>query len=164
MKDCATRFRSGRSFLVKVHGDIGSPARIVLGLGEFRRAIHDNRTYRIFLQDVFRRYTVLFLGYSLSDPDVLNMLDELVVIFGEVPGRHFALVDETRISRLHASAFDRNYGIQVLRYHKTAPTHPEVLDSSARSAKAPHRNAKNSSHRSVYRYLRTPRARRSRRR
>jgi hypothetical protein len=121
-------FRSGRSFLVKVHGDIGSPAKLVLGHGEFRRAIHDSRMYRIFLQDVFRRYTVLFLGYSLSDPDVLNMLDELVAIFGEVPGRHFALVDENRISKLNALAFDRNYGIEVLRYHKTAPTHPEVLD------------------------------------
>jgi hypothetical protein len=121
-------FRSGRQFLVKVHGDIRTPRTLVLGLAEFRRAIHNNRAYRIFLQDVFRRYTVLFLGYSLSDPDVLNILDELVSIFGEVPGRHFALVDAATISRLRAGVFARNYGIQVIRYEKTAPEHPEVLE------------------------------------
>jgi hypothetical protein len=56
------------------------------------------------------------------------MLDELVAIFGGVPGRHFALVDEERISRLRAMAFGRNYGIDVIRYKKSAANHPEVLD------------------------------------
>jgi hypothetical protein len=121
-------FRNRRPFLVKVHGSIDPLKALVLGLGEFRRATHENRAYRVFLQDVFRRYTVLFLGYSLSDPDVLNMLDELVAIFGEVPGRHFALVDAEKMSRLRAGVFDRNYGIQVIRYRKSAPNHPEVLE------------------------------------
>lgn len=136
-------FRNRRPFLVKVHGDIHGPDTLVLGLQDFRRVIHEERAYREFMEDVLRRYSLVFLGYSLSDPDVLNMLDELVTVFDGVPGQHFALVEESRITGLRAGVLLRNYGIRVVTYRKSAPNHPEVLEFvKALSAKAPDAKAK----------------------
>ncbi|MBN9660063.1 MAG: SIR2 family protein [Acidobacteria bacterium] len=131
-------FRNRRPFLVKVHGDIHGPDTLVLGLQDFRKVIHENRAYARFMEDVLSRFSLVFLGYSLSDPDVLNTLDELVSVFDSVPGQHFALVDEARMTNLRAGVFLRNYGIQVVTYRKSAPNHPEVLEFvKALSAKAP---------------------------
>lgn len=131
-------FRNRRPFLVKVHGDIHGPDSLVLGLQDFRKVIHENRAYSRFMEDVLSRFSLVFLGYSLSDPDVLNILDELVSVFDGVPGQHFALVDEARMTKLRAGVFLRNYGIQVVTYRKSAPDHPEVLEFvKALSAKAP---------------------------
>ncbi len=131
-------FRNRRPFLVKVHGDIHGPDTLVLGLQDFRKVIHENRAYSRFMEDVLSRFSLVFLGYSLSDPDVLNILDELVTVFDGVPGQHFALVDESRMTNLRAGVFLRNYGIQVVTYKKSAPNHPEVLEFvKALSAKAP---------------------------
>lgn len=131
-------FRNRRPFLVKVHADIHGPDSLVLGLQDFRKVIHENRAYSRFMEDVLSRFSLVFLGYSLSDPDVLNILDELVSVFDGVPGQHFALVDEARMTNLRAGVFLRNYGIQVVTYKKSAPDHPEVLEFvKALSAKAP---------------------------
>ncbi|MGJ5818030.1 SIR2 family NAD-dependent protein deacylase [Paludibaculum fermentans] len=136
-------FRNRRPFLVKVHGDIHGPDTLVLGLQDFRKVIHDNKAYTRFMEDVLSRFSIVFLGYSLSDPDVLNILDELVSVFDGVPGQHYALVDEERMTNLRAGVFLRNYGIQVIPYKKSAPNHPEVLEFvQALSAKAPKEKVK----------------------
>ncbi len=136
-------FRNRKAFLVKIHGDIHGPDTLVLGLQDFRKVIHQNRAYSRFMEDVLGRFSLVFLGYSLSDPDVLSILDELVTVFDGVPGQHFALVDEERMTGLRAGVFLRNYGIQVITYKKSAPNHPEVLEFvKALSAKAPAEKAK----------------------
>jgi hypothetical protein len=78
-------------FLLKTHGCGSKPDTLVLGLKEFRDTIHNNRACQLLLQNIFLRYQVLFIGHSLTDPDLLFLLDQLVATFG-VPGRHFALI------------------------------------------------------------------------
>ena len=120
-------FGRGTPFLLKTHGCASKPDTLVLGLEEFREAIHGNRSCQTLLQSIFLRYQVLFIGHSLTDPDLLFLLDQLVGTFGIPPGRHFALIKDEDVGRLRAATFRHNYGIEVLRYTAT-PGHPEVLE------------------------------------
>ena len=113
-------------FLLKTHGCASKPDTLVLGLKEFRDSIHDNRPVQMLLQTIFLRYQVLFIGHSLTDPDLLFMLDQLVTTYGVPPGRHLALIKDADVGPLRARTFRDNYGIEVLRYTATAG-HPEVL-------------------------------------
>jgi SIR2-like domain len=113
-------------FLLKTHGCASKPDTLVLGLKEFRDSIHDNRPCQTLLQSIFLRYQVLFIGHSLTDPDLLFLLDQLVATFGVPPGRHFALIKDADVGPLRARTFRDNYGIEVLRYTAT-DGHPEVL-------------------------------------
>ena len=113
-------------FLLKTHGCASKPDTLVLGLKEFRDSIHDNRPVQMLLQTIFLRYQVLFIGHSLTDPDLLFILDQLVTTYGVPPGRHVAFIKDADVGPLRARTFRDNYGIEVLRYTAT-PGHPEVL-------------------------------------
>jgi hypothetical protein len=116
----------GFPFLFKTHGCASRPKSLVLGLREFRNSIHDNRPCQTLLQTMFLRYQVLFIGHSLTDPDLLFLLDDLVATFDVPPGRHFALIKDADVGLLRARTFRDNYGIEVLRY-KATQGHPEVM-------------------------------------
>jgi SIR2-like domain len=113
-------------FLLKTHGCASQPESLVLGLREFRDSIHNNRPCQTLLQSMFLRYQVLFIGHSLTDPDLLFLLDDLVATFDVPPGRHFALIKDADVGPLRARAFRESYGIEVLRYTATSG-HPEVM-------------------------------------
>lgn len=77
-------------FLFKMHGDIGGD--VVLGSRDYDRMIVRSPHVRAFLMSVFLNYTVLFVGYSLSDPDLYLALRELTLIFENHLPEHYALV------------------------------------------------------------------------
>jgi len=81
-------------FIFKLHGDVGSPESIILTSRDYDRLILRNPHARSFLQAVFLNYTVLFVGYSLGDPDFQLMLSELTLIFQNYIPTHFALLAE----------------------------------------------------------------------
>ena len=59
--------------IVNIHGSIGRPADMVLTDSDFGRAYLTEGWARRFLIDLFRSYTVLFIGYS-HDDSVMNFL------------------------------------------------------------------------------------------
>ena len=81
----------GQSFsgIVHVHGDLSRPDDMVLTDADFGRGYLTEGWARRFLVDVFRHYTVLFVGYSHDDV-VMNYLARALPT--GTPGR-FALTD-----------------------------------------------------------------------
>ena len=79
--------------IVKVHGDVDRLESVVLGLDDYRKAMFANNAFRVFLITVFTTRTVLFVGCSLTDPDLLHFLDWLTSqTGGHLGGAHFALM------------------------------------------------------------------------
>jgi hypothetical protein len=79
----------GDSFsgIVHVHGGVEkSFARLVLTDADFGRAYLTEGWARVFLQKLFERYTVLFVGYSHNDP-VMNYLARGLPPAGRTPRR-----------------------------------------------------------------------------
>lgn len=77
--------------IVYVHGSLKRPKDLVLTDADFGRAYLTEGWARRFLVDVFRQYTVLFVGYSHDDV-VMNYLARALPA-GDVAGR-FALTEE----------------------------------------------------------------------
>lgn len=88
----------GRDFdgIVHVHGAVSHPADMVLTDADFGRAYLTEGWARRFLLDLFRSFTVLFVGYSHNDT-ILNYLARALPA-SETGGR-FALTDETDADR-----------------------------------------------------------------
>jgi hypothetical protein len=79
-------------FVYKMHGDIGEPSSIVLTASDYDRMILFSPHSRSFLHGAMLNYTLLFVGYSLSDPDFQLVLRELSLMFENYVPKHFALV------------------------------------------------------------------------
>nr|WP_308936743.1 DUF4020 domain-containing protein [Duganella sp. SG902] len=77
--------------IIHVHGALSHPADLVLTDADFGRAYLTEGWARRFLVEVFRRYTVLFVGYSHDDV-VMNYLSRALPADGVV-GR-FALTEK----------------------------------------------------------------------
>ena len=79
--------------IVHAHGSISDPRRMVLTYSDFGRAyLTDGEGWaRRFARDLFSNWTVLFVGYSHSDPIMTYLTSALPA---ETQGRLFALVGE----------------------------------------------------------------------
>jgi hypothetical protein len=100
--------------VVKVHGDIDRLESIVLDQADYRKAMLANESFRIFLTGVFTSRTVLFVGCSLTDPDLLQFLDELKFQMKGHLGTHFALMRTNGMNNLERRHFENRYGIRIL--------------------------------------------------
>ncbi len=80
------------AFVFKMHGDALEPSSVVLSASDYDRLILRSPHVRSFLQAVFISNTLLFVGYSLRDPDFRLVLKELNLIFQGYLPRHFALL------------------------------------------------------------------------
>jgi formylglycine-generating enzyme required for sulfatase activity len=100
--------------IVKVHGDVDRCDSIVLGQADYRQAMFANEPFRIFLTTLFTTRTVLFVGCSLSDPDLLQFLEELKFQLKGYLGAHFALMRTQGMNPVKRRNFETSYGIRIL--------------------------------------------------
>jgi hypothetical protein len=105
----------GRQFrgIVHVHGAITHPHEIVLTDIDFGRAYLTDAWAARFIYDLFRNFTVLFVGYSHSDV-VTNYLAR--ALGRAESGSRFALVDQGEDVRRWSS-----FGVTAIAYQKPAP-------------------------------------------
>lgn len=125
-----TQWRS----LVHLHGKIDDSdpecLNLVLSSGDFGKAYLTERWASRFITELFRRFTVLFVGYSISDPVVRYMMDALAADrqSGEAVKDAYVFADHKRKERANAIAawkaknvfpipFDRKKSFSLL--HKT---------------------------------------------
>lgn len=124
----------GREFngIIHVHGSLGRPSGMVLTDADFGRAYLTEGWARRFLVEVFRRYTVLFVGYSHTDV-VMNYLARALPA-DSVAGR-FALTEED-------GRWDI-LGIKPIRFNKGtgADAYKELYDGVQRLAERATRGA-----------------------
>ena len=83
---------SPRFFIYKMHGDIAEPGSIVLAASDYDRMILFSPHVRSFLHGAMLNHTLLFVGYSLSDPDFQLVLRELSLMFQNHVPKHYALI------------------------------------------------------------------------
>jgi len=120
----------GTFFIYKLHGDIFAPESIVLTSQDYDRLILRYPHVRSFLQAIFLNYIVLFVGYSLRDPDFQLVLKELRLIFEGNTPTHYALLPDSH--EFTAEHFMTRMNIQVIPYdpkdgHKEAEQFLEEL-------------------------------------
>lgn len=112
-------------FIFKLHGDIGSPEGIVLSNRDYDRLILRSPHVRSFLQAIFLTHTLLFVGYSLRDPDFQLVLRELTLMFESYIPTHYALIADA--GEFAVDQLLTRMNIQTIPY-SPADGHKEVLD------------------------------------
>ncbi|MFN7922241.1 MAG: SUMF1/EgtB/PvdO family nonheme iron enzyme [Bryobacteraceae bacterium] len=101
--------------VVKVHGDVDRMDSIVLGKRDYRSAMYGNPAFTTFLTALFATRTVVFLGCSLTDPDLLAFLEALKFkMQGRMGGSHYALMKTKGLNEFERDDFHDSYGIQII--------------------------------------------------
>jgi hypothetical protein len=117
-------------FVLKAHGDIHRPDTMILTARDYRDIIHRNPAFGAMFTALLMTNAILFLGYSLGDPDLNLLLDGQLAAFSEqVPPRYALMTDVGEVQR---TVLKQAAGIDVQSFPKGQyETVPEYLAALA---------------------------------
>ncbi|ADB50446.1 SIR2 family NAD-dependent protein deacylase [Conexibacter woesei] len=113
-EDLGHDIRLGEPVLVKLHGSTDQIKDIVLTRTDYAQLMRRGREVYETLRALSLTSTILFVGYSLDDPDVQLVL-QAVGRTGMSPEAHFMLAAEPE-SGARIPVFKESYGVSVLTY------------------------------------------------
>jgi hypothetical protein len=116
-----------RKMVFKLHGDVNAQESIVLTRTEFKEIIQ-RTDIQNYINNLFSSKIVLFLGFSLSDPHIDQLLDRLNTISGQKNISHYVFLNAIGLSDFGIQKNEKRFGIKIIPYIPSTPSHPEVLD------------------------------------
>ena len=93
------------NFIVKAHGDL-KQGNIVLTERDYLNYHKNFPLFLSFLRYVFAKYRVLFVGFSLTDPNFIKILEDVKDVLGDNSIKHVAIMHEP-ISEEEKLYFDK---------------------------------------------------------
>jgi hypothetical protein len=107
-------------FILKAHGDIDRPKSLILTANDYRDLTHSKPAFSAFFSAILLTKAILFVGYSMNDPDFRLLLDRHLTLFeGYVPERYVLM---PRVSEIESTILMQTGKLRVLPYSK----HEEV--------------------------------------
>lgn len=73
--ECFSAFRDEKPYLIKLHGSINHPDSMIFSLSDYAEKAHSNWQYSAFMDTLLCTHTVLFIGFSMKDTAVTNLLE-----------------------------------------------------------------------------------------
>jgi hypothetical protein len=131
-------------FILKAHGDIDRPESMVLTTRDYQEIIHANPAFNSVFSAILLTKAVLFVGYSINDPDFRLLLDRQLTVFrGNVPDRYALMSGVGRVerdvllrtARIHILSYDDGQHEQMLEFLRELQT--QVEGAAAVAAPAP---------------------------
>lgn len=107
---------------VHLHGDYRTPGRAVLTERDYVARYVAQADTRRKLYAIFATHRIVFVGFSLTDPELMPLLREVRASLGQVGARHFAVMAtkgdsvDRRITRDH---FEKKFGVRPVFYPET---------------------------------------------
>jgi hypothetical protein len=106
---------------VHLHGRWDQPSSIVLSDADYTRRYvqSDDTPKKLFAIFALRRF--VFIGFSLSDPDLMAVLREVAARIGGTEARHFALVgyQQNENLEMHRNRFIAKFGVAPVFFDTT---------------------------------------------
>lgn len=119
-------FSSNKNVVFKIHGDITDHSSIVLTTSDYQKIINNNQSTRNLLNSILSTKILIFVGFSLSDPHIGVILENIKSINNGLPLSHYVLLNEA--SSFKISSFENKYGVKIIPYTPEDNLHSEVVE------------------------------------
>ena len=137
-------------FVLKAHGTLEDSASLVFTSDDYRRISFATPAFEAMLSAIFLSYALLFVGYSLGDPNFRLLFDAQLTTFGtDVPPRYAIMAGLTEVER---ELLWRTARIRTIEYkaghHELVPQILAYLAREAGSSNEPAQSRSAAKHRS----------------
>lgn len=110
------------SYIFKIHGDIHEPDKCILFPTQYEKLYKDKKASSIFeLQKIISDKSILFIGFSLSDPYITHVFDFVSDVYNGFTPEHYIITSETnkkwpnRITPINIESYkDTNKALQEI--------------------------------------------------
>ena len=116
-------------FILKAHGDASRVGNgIVLTELDYRSIIYSHRAYQSLLSAIFTMFTIVFVGVSMSDPEIKLLLSQIGDAYSANAGpSHFALMGQDDVTNVEKQRWLRDMKVQIIPVSK-AENYKEVTE------------------------------------
>ena len=113
-EDLSVSMRGRDVTIYKMHGDVNRPDTAVLIKDDYEVFARDRELFSTVLRGDLVNKTFLFLGYSLSDPNVDYILAHIRILLGNSPRPHYWIVRRPIPPRDHTDRAEYEYAKRKL--------------------------------------------------
>lgn len=106
----------GYQTLFKIHGDVRTPSNVVLSEKDYRSVMYDLSDYRMAMDTIFSLYTVVFVGFSMNDKEMISTIENLRHTFRYLESPHYILLREGTASHVERRRWREDFGLEVVEY------------------------------------------------
>ncbi|QJD86347.1 SIR2 family protein [Cohnella herbarum] len=104
-----------RKKVLKIHGTISEPESLILSEKDYVRLM-SREDLALVTKSYFHRYSFVFLGCSLTDPDILMFLKNLNNVFLGSTSPHYALVKQGSFNNIQSQYYKNTYNICLIPF------------------------------------------------
>jgi NAD-dependent SIR2 family protein deacetylase len=115
MDTLADELRDDTRLLIRAHGSINNVRDMIFTRAEYHAAKRKNVGFYELMKALFLTNTIVFVGCSLDDPDILLLLED-VHILGRHEKPHYALIRSDEANPYTVKDWMDTYNIKVLEY------------------------------------------------
>jgi len=143
--DIAVVARGDIPVVLKVHGTIDAPDKMIFTRGDYARARTSYRHFYAILEALAITHTFLFIGCGLSDPDIRLLLEDHALTFPGV-SPHCFVMKQGAVPKSILPTIEKNTNLQIITYSGDHDQLKPALDelvvevNSCRSNMQVHRN------------------------
>jgi hypothetical protein len=124
--DIAESIRGTDRMILKVHGTIDSPERMIFTRKEYAEAREKYRSFYSVLESLALTHTFIFLGCGVNDPDIRLLLEDS--FFRNHSARAHIFVLPAGLHSDVKTVLQDSMNLAILTY-KSANNHKELVDS-----------------------------------
>lgn len=126
-EDVADAIRRSNRVILKVHGTIDTPSKMIFTRREYAEARTKHAEFYAILDALVTTNTFVFLGCGGNDPDIRLVLENYAFRFKHSRS-HYMTLPEGAISPEEAKALEDSMNLEILLYSPRT-NHRELLDS-----------------------------------
>jgi hypothetical protein len=100
--------------IFKIHGDIDDIESVIVGERDFKRLMFDERTFDSILVNILLNYTILFVGYSLRDPEVIYHLERNHNLLKRSADPDYIILRKGSMKELELQRWREEYNVEAI--------------------------------------------------
>ncbi|WP_315452103.1 SIR2 family protein [uncultured Selenomonas sp.] len=126
-KDLASYLRKPDYLIIKAHGDVDTPDRVVFTHEQYNQMRSENADFYRIMEALLLTHTFVFLGCGINDPDIQLMLENHNFSFvGCKP--HYFVTQNDKLTPEVIKSIERNRNLKTIVYEHDEGGHINLCD------------------------------------
>lgn len=136
-KDSDLPYTPNNKMIIKMHGDFKN-RNIVFKEDDYLSYSQNFKLIETYVKSLLSTHIILFVGYSLSDPDIQYIFQWVKDILGnDLPRPYFLKIDKDNEFDINEYQYYKNKGINILYYSKLDEELREKLEENSKEINNP---------------------------
>lgn len=110
-----SNLKSPQNLIIKAHGTIQDTDKMIFSKIQYHTSMRKYPEFYKILEALFLTHTVLFIGYSMSDPDIQLIMQKLASI-KSVSAPHYIIIKKESVPNQIKNYWKEAYNLNVIEY------------------------------------------------